>query len=297
MYIEARENITRRCVVLVRFTVENFLSFNGEQEFSMNTGKATTFENRIIKKPEQSILKFAALYGANASGKTNLVKAIDFSRRVIINGINDLNTSEKHYKLQKGNEEIPTKFEFDIMIDDKYYGYGYSVNLKEKKVLNEWLVELKKEGDEVIFERESASNYLNHELKFESAEEKNKFDLQLELVNDIENVLLLSEISRRKNNPETLKILEKVYKWFKNDLVVIYPNSVIGDMTNIFKKSEDRLVELLKYFDTGICGFKLEPSSIDKVKQYIPSSIYENLLNSINLTKKRRLILTEKIAE
>ena len=80
-----RENFTQEVyVMLIRFTVDNFLSFNNEQEFSMNAGNATTFHNRVAKLPEQSILKFTALYGANASGKTNLVKAMDFSRRIIV---------------------------------------------------------------------------------------------------------------------------------------------------------------------------------------------------------------------
>ncbi|GAU78646.1 ATP/GTP-binding protein [Fusibacter sp. 3D3] len=272
--------------MLIRFTVDNFLSFNSEQEFSMNAGTATTFEDRVSIMPDQSILKFTALYGANASGKTNLVKAIDFSRKIIVDGINYLNTNEKHYKLKEENLDAPTKFEYDIKIDDKYYGYGFSISLKDKKILNEWLVELKKSGDSLIYERESASKYLEHEIKFENIEEKNKFDLQIELVNDIENVLLISEVSRRKNNPSALKILEKIYNWFRNDLVIIYPNSIIGDMTNIFKKSDDRLVELLKYFDTGICGFKLQPSSIDQVQQYMPKVVFENLKNSLENTRK-----------
>lgn len=272
--------------MLIRFTVDNFLSFNSEQEFSMNAGTATTFEERVSKMPDQSILKFTALYGANASGKTNLVKAIDFSRKIIVEGISELNTTEKHYKLNEENLDSPTKFEFDIKIDDKFYGYGFSINLKDKKIINEWLVELKKTGDVLIYERESTSNYFEHEIKFESIEEENKFDVQLELVNDIENVLLISEVSRRKNNPKALKMLEKIYSWFRNDLVIIYPNSVIGDMTNIFKKSDDRLVELLQYFDTGICGFKLEPSSIDQVQQYVPKIVFDNLKNSIENTRK-----------
>lgn len=267
--------------MLVRFTVDNFLSFNSEQEFSMNAGTALTFEDRVTKMPDQSILKFSALYGANASGKTNLVKAIDFSRKIIIDGISELNTNEKYYKLKEENVNAPTKFEYDLKIDNKHYGYGFTVNLKEKKILNEWLVELKKNEDVLIYERESSSNYLHHEIVFDSLEEKNKFDLQIELVNDIENVLLISEVARRKSNPEALKVLQKIYNWFKNDLVIIYPNSAIGDMTNIFKKSDDRLVELLKYFDTGICAYKLHPSSIDQIQQYIPKIVYENLKNSI----------------
>lgn len=275
--------------MLIRFTVDNFLSFNSEQEFSMNAGTATTFDYRVAKMEEQSILKFSALYGANASGKTNLVKAIDFSRRIIVEGISELDTSEKYYKLNLENVGLPTKFEYDLKIGDKYYGYGFSVNLKDKKILNEWLVELKHEKDILIYEREASSNYRNHDIAFENAEEKNKFDLQIELVNDIENVLLISEVSRRKSNPTELEILQQIYDWFKNDLIIIYPDSVISDMTNIFKKSDDRLVELLEYFDTGICAYELSPSSFDQIQQYIPKIVFENLKNNIEETRKKAI--------
>lgn len=275
--------------MLIRFTVNNFLSFNSEQEFSMNAGTATTFDNRVLKMHEQSILKFSALYGANASGKTNLVRAIDFSRRIIVEGISKLDTSEKYYKLKVENAELPTKFEYDLKIGDRYYGYGFTVNLKDKKVLNEWLVELKPEGDILLYEREVSSKHKYHDIKFKNDDEKKKFDLQIELVNDIENVLLISEVSRRKTNPKELEILQQIYNWFKNDLVIIYPNSTIGDMTNIFKQSDDRLVELLKYFDTGINAYELLPSSFDQIQQYVPKVVFESLKNDIEVTRKQTL--------
>ena len=280
--------------MLIRFTVNNFLSFNSEQEFSMNTGTATTFESRVAKMPEQSILKFAALYGANASGKTNLVKAIDFSRRIILDGMSELDTSEKYYKLNPENADLPTKFEYDLKIGGKYYGYGFSVNLKDKKILNEWLVELKQGEDLLVYERELPSNYNNHDIIFKNPDEKMKFDLQLELVNDIENVLLISEVSRRKSNPAELDILQQIYNWFKNDLVIIYPNSVISDMTNIFKNSDDRLVELLKYFDTGISAYELSPSSFDQLQQYVPKIIFESIKNDVEESRKYKIEKNKK---
>lgn len=267
--------------MLIRFTVNNFLSFNNEQEFSMNAGTATTYDNRVAKMDKQSILKFSALYGANASGKTNLVKAIDFSKAIILQGISNLNTSDKYYKLNPDNVKLPTKFEYDFKIDNKYYGYGFTANLADQKILNEWLVELKHDEEIVIYEREPSTNYVSHYIKFENNNEKEKFDLQIELVNDIENVLLISEISRRKNNPKELETLKKIYNWFKNDLVIIYPDSRSSDMTNIFKQSDEQLVELLKYFDTGICGYELIPSSFDQIQQYVPKVIAEELKKDI----------------
>lgn len=278
--------------MLIRFTLNNFLSFNNEQEFSMNAGTATTFEHRLANLPEQSILKFTALYGANASGKTNLVKAIDYSRRIIIDGLTEMNTTDKYYKLDKNNVNKQTKFEFDIKIGDKFYGYGFSAILSEKRIISEWMVELKQDHDVLIFEREITENYKSHNLKFSNEDEKSKFELQMDLVNDIENVLLISELSRRKSNPPELQVISEIFNWFRNDLVIIYPHSVVSDMTNIFKKSDDKLVELLKYFDTGICAYHLNPSSFEQIQQYVPKIIFDKIKSDIE--DSRLKILEEK---
>lgn len=272
--------------MLLRFTIENFLSFNEEQEFSMNTGAVTTFDERVTKLDNQSVLKFSAVYGANASGKTNLIRSIDFAKQVILVGIENINYQEMHYKLNPKNIDMPTKFEFDLMIDEKCYGYGFTVNLKEKKVLNEWLVELNKKEDLLIFERASEKNYYAQDIEFTKNEEKEKFNLQLELSNEIENVLLISEIARRKSLPNELNILKKIYDWFKNELVIIYPNIPIEDMTNVFKNSDKRLVELLKYFDTGISDYILAPSSFEQIQKYLPKAAFDEIKNSIDNTQK-----------
>ncbi|WP_390890759.1 AAA family ATPase, partial [Fusobacterium necrophorum] len=69
--------------MLIRFNIKNFLSFstreNGKsEEFSMIAGKVQKKKEHIYDDGKMKLLKFSAVYGANASGKSNLVKAIDF---------------------------------------------------------------------------------------------------------------------------------------------------------------------------------------------------------------------------
>jgi AAA15 family ATPase/GTPase len=74
--------------MLITFRVSNFLSFNEEEEFSMLAGKVRKPVRPAvpIKEGRTSIeaLRLAVIYGANASGKSNLVKAIDFEKVVIV---------------------------------------------------------------------------------------------------------------------------------------------------------------------------------------------------------------------
>lgn len=64
--------------MLAQFKVSNFLSFDDEQIFSMEAGKVRSNIERVYTEHGAKLLKFMAVYGANASGKSNLVSAFDF---------------------------------------------------------------------------------------------------------------------------------------------------------------------------------------------------------------------------
>ena len=73
--------------MLIRFTIENFLSFKEKQIFSMLPGKGTLKSNHKSKRIKGvSALKTAVLFGANASGKSNLIKGINFGKKLILKG-------------------------------------------------------------------------------------------------------------------------------------------------------------------------------------------------------------------
>jgi len=73
--------------MLIRFSVENFLSFSDRQKFSMVPGKGSLkADHKTSKLNGISVLKSAVLFGANASGKSNLIKAIDFGKKLVLGG-------------------------------------------------------------------------------------------------------------------------------------------------------------------------------------------------------------------
>ena len=151
--------------MLTRFSVSNFLSFDYEQEFSMLAGEVQKFSDRVIKDKNMGILKFAALYGANSSGKSNLIKAIDTAKKILVNGIESINSKELHFKLKSENKEKPSKFEFEIKLNNSYYSYGFSVHLNSSSIVTEWLYELTASKEIMIFERDMVSKKFKTEKK------------------------------------------------------------------------------------------------------------------------------------
>ncbi|MFC2154900.1 ATP/GTP-binding protein, partial [Acidobacteriota bacterium] len=94
--------------MLIRFEVENFLSFKGKQQLSMIANKNDEMEDTHCIKPESGVnlklLKSAVIFGANASGKSNLLKALLFMR-------NFINESTKIETLEKKSGFEPFKLD------------------------------------------------------------------------------------------------------------------------------------------------------------------------------------------
>lgn len=70
--------------MLIRFSVENYRSFNERQVFSMAAGKHTRHKEQLLTVNGKRLLKAGVLFGANAAGKSNLVRAVDFGKKLFL---------------------------------------------------------------------------------------------------------------------------------------------------------------------------------------------------------------------
>jgi len=145
--------------MLIRFNVKNFLSFESREdgnaeEFSMISGRVRSKKSHIYEDGKIKLLKFAAVYGANAAGKSNLVKAMHFMQHTVVFGFPKGHT-EKYCKINPANQDKPSYFEMEFILDGKYFAYGFEAILSQSKFTSEWLVELHSDNSEkIIFERD-----------------------------------------------------------------------------------------------------------------------------------------------
>ena len=131
--------------MLIRFEVENFLSFKDRQQLSMVAGNDLEMENTHCIKLESNVnlklLKSAAIFGANASGKTNLLKALLFMRDFIMESTSGErikeNIGHEPFKLDHNTLNEPGFFEISFLLDKKVYIYGFKID--NEKVISEWL--------------------------------------------------------------------------------------------------------------------------------------------------------------
>ena len=141
--------------MLVSFRVANFLSFKELQEFSMVAGNDDNLVGHIIHD-SIDILDRAVIFGPNSAGKTNFIHAMAYAQS-IVNWKNKKNTrniklfEDMSYNCSSSRNPI-SYFEFQILLQEKLYSYGFEYNTLVKSFASEWLSELNEDGSErVIF--------------------------------------------------------------------------------------------------------------------------------------------------
>ncbi|MDY7012637.1 MAG: ATP-binding protein, partial [Cyanobacteriota bacterium] len=115
-------------------------------------------ENNIFQVDEElRLLKSVAIYGANASGKSNLVDAIGFMKWFVVNSSKSTQIGDeipvKKFRLSSETDTEPSFFEIVFVLEGKIYRYGFEVT--EKQVVSEWLFHVPKKKEHFLFERKS----------------------------------------------------------------------------------------------------------------------------------------------
>ncbi len=205
--------------MLVQFTVENFLSFGEPATLSM---RATCREHHHpghlvdgIRGVQGQLLRTAAIYGANAAGKSNLVKAMRFARNLILQGTSlDKPISITPFRL--GNAGKPSRFEFMLYHGDVLYSYGFVVD--SAQVVEEWLYATHTTKEVRYFERTTAEGQVSVEFgaSFTGRSAKQKQFLNFVAQGTRPNQLFLTEAAS-KNVQEVLPVME----WFGDVLLII----------------------------------------------------------------------------
>ena len=275
--------------MLVNFTVENYRSFKEERTFSMEASSIKEHKESVISKGKYNLLPLAVLYGANSSGKSNLIQAIATMWRIIMGSVR-LNEGEAlsydPFALDENSDSLPTSFEMQFIIDKALYRYGFEYNKTE--IISEWLYEKRfGEREYELFVR-SRDRIEVSSTRFPEGKEKES------LTNS--NRLFLSLVAQLKGKKSNL-----ILAWFRRCNVLSgIDTDVYGGFTNkMFLEHLDGADEAQEFFKTlqlGFSHFSVERSDIPKeVLDKAPESIKAELEQALAEGKVVESITTHKI--
>ena len=278
----------KEIIMLIRFSVENYKSFKERQIFSMVAGKQTRHPTHCLHIDDKQLLKSSFFFGANASGKSNFVRAIDFMRTVVVKGTNTIRYSDRYFRIDPEFKNKPGVFQIDFLSDGNVYSYGFAINHLTHEIKAEWLYRIDLQGKEqCIFERQEGEK-IQTDYPFDE-KSKVRFEIYSEDVKPEE--LLLSVIGNKDLVDESgFADYLSAYKWFKK-IEVVYPESHARNRNDFFLNSAssiESLANMLRLFDTGIDGVGKVKQLAEKAFSFLPEEIKKDLLDEIakNLIEK-----------
>ncbi|MDR7372926.1 AAA family ATPase [Flavobacterium aquidurense] len=287
--------------MLIRFVVSNFMSFKDETEFNMLPAKGNgsrQLTNHIKKtKSGVEVLKTAAIYGANAAGKSNLVRAIAFLKSIIINDVELLVPQSKRFRLDENYLEKPSTFR----IEYEYQGihFDYAIEIFKGKIKEEWLYlinSVKKNNEELLFKRTNKDVEFGEYFKDKNDIQFAKKFLKKELKEN-ETVLNNCYLLFESNN-----ILDKICEAFSK-LHLVFPNSINIEFTKsvlLGTKKLDFARKILLNSKTGIEKIvlrKIESNlffGLDdiNIKNNLVDQLESSIQNSTDSTKEKTIVFT-----
>lgn len=242
--------------MLIQFQVENFRSFRERATFSMVASKLSSRHGLLDKdtifepRPDLRLLTSAAIYGANASGKSNLIKALAFMRWFVLNSNRALQAGEAipldPFRLSERPARVLSFFEITFVLGGVEYRFGFDADAE--RVAVEWLYARRGNRERTLFEREGREISLGPDFRKEGQGVSDKTR---------DNALFLTTVAQF-NGPTAGAVVQ----WFQS-LRIMSGLDDLGAKAHSAKALHDSAeraaaVSLLRNFDIGIESLEVE---------------------------------------
>jgi AAA15 family ATPase/GTPase len=268
--------------MLISFKFGNILSFDEPGELVLKAGKYSKHENHVIRSiGGYKLLRMAAIYGANAAGKSNTIFVIEQLRRIVVRGTVDRSETIPVIPFKFNDSKIPTRFDIEFVIQNNVYKYVLEINASI--IINEILykLDIKKDEFKEIFIRKS--------------NKQNTTELTLNDVdNDQAKEKLRAEIYRedlRPNQPflkeganRSLKNILQAYTWFEKNLLIIgafsRPRSICSFIES--EKNTEAFNQIFNIFESGISKINVIKRPLEEYMGTIDEQVKNDLIRDIN---------------
>ncbi len=245
--------------MLIEFSVGNYRSFKEPVTFSMVAANLVAKDKKLDENnvfavdDELKLLKSAAIYGANASGKSNLAKALRFMTWFMVNSSRETQSTDainvEPFRLSTDTEDKPSYFELVFLMGGKKYRYGFEAN--NKQIVSEWLFYVPKVRETRLFEREMNNFKISKSYEASGIQKRTR-----------DNALFLS-VSAQFNVGFAENILDFVTEQL-NIISGLHDREYFNYTVDCFINNENKsdIIQLVQKLDLGIGDIKVEQEDI-----------------------------------
>ena len=207
------------------------------------------------------VLPAAGIFGANASGKTTILRAMDDMRRLVITsfrqGSRGTAVFRRPFLLDPGYQDRPTRFEIDLVLEGVRWIYGLEVD--DERVREEYAYHWPRGRQALVFNRHAGT--VDYGSPFRAADRALERFLR-------GNSLLLSVAGATENRP-----LAGLFDWFDSNLLLSESDNRVqrvfatAEMASM-EEERERVMQLLQAADLGITGLKVKPMDDEEVERF-----------------------------
>ena len=297
-------NIEVKMVLEIRLS--NMFSFRDEvtldlQAAKIQTKKARELEGNLFSVDGEQMLKSVALFGANASGKSNVIKAI----RACVNMVR----SSHNYNVDTKFAISPFKFEDYANKPSSFYirfllngvEYEYSFSFMHDEIITETLFYYPNARKSLVFSRDESRGTEKKDIYEFKTVIKRPFDVA---DNTSKKTLYISRASQMDR-----EIAQKIFLFFCNDIVLDYQVANIDSLDNLFKERKEQMLEVLRTADSDIIDFKIQNNAITTFHRTNPSvafdfeteesegtkTLFRMMVRMIGIIHKGKMLLVDEI--
>ena len=268
--------------MLLQFSIKNFKTFKSKATLSLiasNYDKDTREDENIYTEEKFGLrlLKSAVIYGANASGKSNLLDALAFMRSFVIKSSKESQRGDsigvQPFRLSSETEKEPSEFEVIFLFNNTVFRYGFEAT--QQKIISEWLYYKPKTKEVELFYRDG-NNFDTHERNFV----KGGTIAKEGFVRD--NALLIS-VAAQFNEEIAITVID----WFKRTQTISglrekdYQGFTLNKIEDLTCKA--KILELLKAADLGIQDINIQKLDVGNLPAGIPKNIKETIAQKFEL--------------
>jgi AAA15 family ATPase/GTPase len=274
--------------MLISLTLSNFRSIAKEQEFSMvasNHYQDLPKHLSNIPGSKDYLLPVAVIYGANASGKSNLVKALQFIKDLILNGSTiGQSINRQPFRLNQSYLNEPSSFELRFLHQQLVFGYGFKVT--DKEVTNEWLSVFEAGREIQCFERTTTQGTTKVELFEGFTGDKFGDHSRIKKLSELgarSNQLFLSA-ARQSSDAEAQDPLVRTLLEWLSLLTIIGPSDKLSSLSKFVEDTpgfQSFASDFLQGASTGIAALQVQRTDYDE--EALPHPSWRGIVDTLAL--------------
>lgn len=247
--------------MLIEFKITNFSSIHETQTLSMVAGSGIELEEENVCKAdfdkELRLVRAAAIYGPNAAGKSNLIRALETMRRIVLESAKEIQRGEyldiDPFLFDTKATYQPSRFEIIFSKDNVRYEYGFEAD--KDRIYNEWLFSFPNERTQQWFVRQYDKANDLYDYKFSTHFKGGKKQHDLWKNSTKSNTLFFSNAVLLSNDQ-----LNPIFDWFQKDLKII---------KNLDQVSIEKSIEMIKNPKTKAKMMRLMASADPSIKDIV----------------------------